>query len=287
MSLRSARFLIESDKGNSHVSVYVIPGTEKGPPVNTNLDARTPPRWLERTVSVLIPPTHREQVLGDLAELHRSRGVNANLRHFLADAISVIPGTWHKKDPQVQKLARAGAGNDGPENSIRAHAEEFQMKVWRRNRNYFLINLLTALMSVRNFAAADRLGQQIFWTCLGVIAAFYILETVRFGGSRAVPYGLSAPQLAVFHIGQLQRQQYFLGRSSWSGSVFWIVLFTAGIGSMANPSFPQIAFWLAFCGLLHFLVWLDLQRKSEALRKEEGDFTPPASAAFVPRKIHD
>lgn len=163
-----------------------------------------PPRWMEAAVSLLLPPSCRETVLGDLQERFEGRQGRARWLGYVGDAITAVPqvlrGRMRRTATRQAPCVIAGSGD------LRSRAEHLQTEVWVRNvivmiSVLFLIGIFVAnAVGEWSFQESVSLVMTIAWT-----GATWRSYAVR-GRSTSVPASLSRDALRAFHRQEVMRQ---------------------------------------------------------------------------------
>lgn len=191
----------------------------------------SPNSWMVNLVGTLLPPTSREQILGDLEEVYRSRvtqtGAWRATFHYVLDAAPVVVvKLWDLRRNFNAGGCVPGAVPIGADSAIlRRHVEQFQ------HENYCRLMFYTAAMSMVSVFVLVAVSYSIYgtgrplrpavWIVLAVLGsfAFTVYQHFRRGSGHAVPSGLSGAELVAFHRTALARRRDFL-RTLW----YWKML---------------------------------------------------------------
>jgi hypothetical protein len=180
-----------------------------------------PSRWMSTLAGVLLPPSRREQVLGDLEERYRTADPARARRQYLFDALLLVPAIfwseshrWHIGGDAPSRL-RLSSGRG----VVRAQVEDFQQENYCRTLFYGSMATLAAAVVAGAAATGDSWAAQLY--CVAIMAAllFTVQQHYRRGRGEAVPSDASLPELVTFHRHALERRRAFL-RTLW----YWKML---------------------------------------------------------------
>jgi hypothetical protein len=182
-----------------------------------------PPRLLQRFIEAALPPSRRENILGDLEERYRSSHARGSL-DYLQDIAHLLPCLM--ADQFKRALSnRSCLSNRGSVVSVsadpRVRAAAYQDYIWNRNVHAICgaLILLAATMLASAFdprwtlAAAGRFALGIGWVC-GTYQLYF-----REGHANSIPAGISPEELRGFQRGELRRQMSI----HWNRFVYWIL----------------------------------------------------------------
>lgn len=210
--------------------------------------------WLDTIISGLLPPTHREQVLGDLAE----RNADGSAWGYLADIITTLPALWRSHYQRgLRSSPRLADVTDCREVLLRERAETFQLKMWRRNWRDGAVSIFATLLCLANAATELNSDGPLPGLFMAGICLFLLTETVRFGGARQVPANADYRALTTFHAHELIRQREYLRRSSRNTAWMFVVIMMILVISawpqysvlifQVGPFFALILTWGLLC----------------------------------------
>ncbi len=171
-----------------------------------------PPRWMSGPVSALLPPSRREQILGDLEERYRAAGPTRARRQYLFDAVTLVLAIfwagrhqWYIGGNAPPRL-RLASGVRG----VRAQVEGFQQENYCRTLVYGgMMGLLTAVI-VWQLVSRDNWQGRLYLSFTVAALLFTVYQHFRRGGGQTVPAGASLPSLVAFHRRALERRRDFL-----------------------------------------------------------------------------
>lgn len=181
-----------------------------------------PPRLLERTIEAALPPSRREDILGDLEERYRSS--TGDSLGYLKDVARVLPrlmadrlkGGFSNWSCPLNRLSVVGASAD-----LRIRAAVYQDYIWSRNLRAILATLIlmagvllgSALDTRWTLPDAGGIALAIGWAC-GTYQLYF-----RRGRANCIPPGLSPEQLRSFQRKELRRQMNI----NWNLHLYWIL----------------------------------------------------------------
>jgi len=186
-------------------------------------DSLQPPRLLQRFIEAALPPSSRENILGDLEERYRSSDSSGSLGYFL-DVARLWPrliAAQVTRSLSTCSCLSDGVGAVGVSADLRVRTAAYQDYIW--NRNFHAICGALILLAATMFASAlergwtladaGRIGLAIGWVC-GTYQLYF-----RQGHANSVPTGKSPDELRGFQCGELRRQM----RIHWNRFVYWIL----------------------------------------------------------------
>ncbi len=182
----------------------------------------SPPKFVVRTISALLPPDRREQILGDLEERFREARWGLRTLRFIRDANSILPRIlWQEvkrfdTGPRVPARLPVERGED----AVRAQVEGFQHQEYCRYLFYFgMVNAISLLVLVPFALKAHNATAILPLMGILVVLRFTADQHRRRGGGMVVPAGDSLKELVAFHRRALMRRRKFL-RGLW----YWKLL---------------------------------------------------------------
>jgi hypothetical protein len=192
-----------------------------------------PPRWMSGPVSALLPPSRREEILGDLEERYRAADPTRAQRQYLFDAVTLVPAVfwagrhqWYISRDAPPRL-RLASGVRG----VRAQVEGFQQENYCRTLVYGGMMALGAALIVWPLVSRDNRLVRLYLLFIVAALLFTAYQHYRRGGGQAVPAGASLPSLVAFHRRALERRRDFL-QTLW----YWKML------PLALPLLIEVAF---------------------------------------------
>ena len=236
---------------------------------------RKPAKFVVRTISALLPPDRREQILGDLEE--RFQGTRWGLRTlgYIRDANSILPRMlWREvKRFDTGPMTPARLPVELGEEAVHAEVEAFQHQEYCRYLFYFgMMNVISVLLLI---PFVLKSGDPVaFLTLCGIFVAlrFTADQHRRRGGGMVVPASASLAELVEFHRWALTRRRKFL-RGLWYWKLLplltpWIVVRV--VQGRADEMVGMLCLYLA---VMVAVSW------SAARRVQQGiDALPPTSA---------
>jgi hypothetical protein len=191
---------------------------------------RNPPRWIEDLTAALLPPAHRQQVLGDLEERFREAPRGRATLLYVCDVLSIIPRLpWNQ--PWTLTARPVPLPASITRESLRRTVDDYQRSVHCRNLYNFGVAFFLAVCFLVRIMTPDRPLHKL--ACLAGIAAvtIWVRHYHRRGGAQPTPApDAPLPALIEFHRAQLIRQRDFFRRLWQSRIVAWapfIVLLAA------------------------------------------------------------
>ena len=178
--------------------------------------SRTPPKFIQRLLGLLLPPARREEVLGDLEEQFLAAPPSRALWQYLFEVVALLPSILYS----LRRCLSPGVGvptsleTGSGIAAVRRQVEEFQQA-----NHYRWLFYLTCAVLISGFLTWKLLLAH-FWLQRIVIGGFVAIflctawqHHVR-GSGRTVPAGASLSVLVDFHRRELARRRDFL-RTLW------------------------------------------------------------------------
>jgi hypothetical protein len=191
-----------------------------------------PPRWMSGAVGALLPPSRREEILGDLEERYRAADPARARRQYLLDAVTLVPAVfwtgrrqWHIGGDAPPRLLLA-SGLRG----VRAQVEGFQQENYCRTLFYGGMIAAVAAVILWQLVWRDNWLTRLYLSFIVAAQLFTVYEHYRRGGSQTVPAGASLFSLVAFHRRALERRRDFL-QTLW----YWKML------PLALPLLTEVA----------------------------------------------
>ncbi len=183
---------------------------------------KTPPALVEWLLSQALPPSRRDEVLGDLQELFLAAPPSRALWVYLWEAAALVAPSI------LDSLRRCWSPGFGVPGALRAGAdvaavrgqvEQFQQENHCRLVFYLsCVSLLSAYATWRLFHASAWFPC-LFWGTFLAMLLFTVVQHHARGSGRTVPAGASLAMLVDFHRRELARRRDFL-RTLW----YWKML---------------------------------------------------------------
>ena len=211
-----------------------------------------PPRWLSGLVGALLPPSRREQILGDLEERYRAADLVRARRQYLFDAVTLVPAVfwagrheWYIGGDAPPRLLLSS----GPR-GVRAQVEAFQQENYCRTLFYGGMIALVATLVLWQLVSRDHWLPRLYLSFIVAVQLFTVYQHYRRGGGETVPAGASLPSLVAFHRRALQRRRDFL-QTLWYWKMLPLALplltnLALGRGSIPAPVVTVACFALAW-----------------------------------------
>jgi hypothetical protein len=183
--------------------------------------SKAPPRFLQDFVGVFLPPSCREQVLGDLEEQYRAAPPIRALPRYLFEAAAVVPAV------QFTQWRRFFVGCGVPlpleihsgAAVVRQRIEKFQHETYCRFLFYLsMMSLISAWLAWR-IVWAESWPARLIPAALIAAFQYTVYQHYTRSPSRAVPANVSLSLLIAFYRRQLALQRDFL-RTLW----YWKML---------------------------------------------------------------